>query len=52
MRCEAWLRSQRPMSQSPVKPAAAQPVELLVRDPVEASGCRGRSWRESWSSHT
>ena len=42
MRREAWLRSQRPMSQRPVKPRASQLVELLVGDLVEARRWRGR----------
>ena len=52
MRCEAWLRSQSPMSQRPVKPRARELVELLVGDLVEAPGSRGRTVRESWASHT
>ena len=36
MRREAWLRSQSPMSQRPVKPAGSELVELLVGDLVEA----------------
>ncbi len=36
MRCEARLRSHRPISHRPVKPLRGQPVELLVGDLVEA----------------